>query len=216
MIRGAAEGEAEARERFAGRYESVIRAYLGARWRRTPLVREIDDAAQEVFLACFKDDGALTRADPDRAGGFRAFLYGVTRNVSRRFEERRARAERQPDSRLDLEALEAREAPLSEVFDRAWAMALIREAVRLQEERAREKGERARRRVELLDLRFGEDLPIREIARRWEVDRAWLHHEYATAREEFVRCLRDVVREHMNGEPGDVDAECSRLARYVR
>lgn len=37
LIRDAAEGVPAARDEFARRYESVIRAYLGARWRGSPL-----------------------------------------------------------------------------------------------------------------------------------------------------------------------------------
>ena len=92
VIRGAAEGRSEAREEFARRYLPVVRAYLGARWRGLPLMQEIDDAAQEVFLDCFKEEGVLDRADSDRPGGFRAFFYGVVRNMARRVEERRGRS----------------------------------------------------------------------------------------------------------------------------
>ena len=62
IIRGAAEGRAPDRAEFARRYASVIRSDLGARWRKGPLLDEIDDAAQEVFLECFRPDGPLARA----------------------------------------------------------------------------------------------------------------------------------------------------------
>jgi RNA polymerase sigma-70 factor (ECF subfamily) len=216
VIRDAADGDAAAREEFARRYEVVIRAYLGARWRHSPLLREMDDAVQEVFLACFEEGGALARVEPDRPGGFRGFLYGVTRNMARRMEAKRVRDEKQPSGRVEMDEVEAREEPLSRVFDRAWANSLILQAVRLHAERARERDGAALRRVELLRLRFGEDLPIREIARQWEADPAWLHHEYAKARTEFADALREVVREHHEGSTRDVEAECSRLAQYLR
>ncbi|MBD3161132.1 MAG: sigma-70 family RNA polymerase sigma factor, partial [Candidatus Latescibacteria bacterium] len=123
VIRDAAEGDAGAREEFVRRYEPILRAYLGARWRHSPLVREIDDAVQEVFLACFGEGGALGRADEERPGGFRAFLYGVTMNVARRAEEKRARKSRPPAGDAELGAVVAREEPLSRVFDRAYARA---------------------------------------------------------------------------------------------
>jgi RNA polymerase sigma-70 factor (ECF subfamily) len=216
VVRRAAEGDAEAREEFARRYSPVIRAYLGARWRHSPLLRDLDDAAQEVFLACFRDQGALTRAAPGRPGGFRAFLYGVVRNVARRAEEKRARRALQPDSGLDLDDVEAREAPLSRVFDRAWANTLIRQAADLHARRARERGEEALRRVELLRLRFGEDLPIREIARLWDADPANLHHEYAKARAEYGAALREVLKEHHDGALRDFDSECARIVEHLR
>ena len=53
IIRGAAEGKPLDRAEFARRYAAIVRAYLGARWRHSPLLREIDDAAQEVFVTCF-------------------------------------------------------------------------------------------------------------------------------------------------------------------
>jgi RNA polymerase sigma-70 factor (ECF subfamily) len=216
LIRDAAEGQTDAREEFARRYESVIRAYLGARWRQTPLLDEIDDAAQETFLACFKKDGALVRVDPDRAGSFRAYLYGVVRNVARRAEEKRAHAEQQPDSGLDLGELESREEPLSSVFDRAWAKAILRQALRLQSNRARGRGDDAVRRVELLRLRFREGLPIREIAALWGEDATRLHREFARARREFRAALRLVVKDHSPAEHADLDAECARLAGLLR
>ncbi|MBK8268830.1 MAG: hypothetical protein IPK83_11220 [Planctomycetes bacterium] len=35
---------------------------------------DLDDAVQDVFLECFRPDGALDRLDVHRPGGFRAFL----------------------------------------------------------------------------------------------------------------------------------------------
>ena len=214
IIRGAAAGDAADRDAFVRRYAPIIRAYLGARWRRTPLSGEVDDAAQETFLECFKDGGALERVDPDRGTGFRRFLYGVVRNVARRRERSRARRrERQPDSGLPLEAFEAEEEPLSQVFDRAWGRAVVREAAGLQLQRAHAKGERALRRHRLLELRYGEGLPLRTIARRWQVESGFLHGQFRQAREEFRRALYDTVRSMGGGDPRSVDAECRRLMR---
>ena len=147
MIRGAAAGEARDREDFARRYGPVVRAYLGARWRGQPLFDYVDDAAQEVFLECFKAGGALDKADSTRPGGFRAFLFGIARNVAARQERRRARQrEQQPPTAFDLEASD--EGPAT-AFDRAWARAMMREAVALHRERAQKDGESAVRRWEL-------------------------------------------------------------------
>ena len=146
LIAGAAEGRESDRAEFARHYAPVIRSYLRARWRHFPLAADVDDAAQEVFLDCFKDGGALTRADPERS--FRAFLYGVTRNVARRMEERWAgKREREHVAGGELlEDLAAREEPLSQVFDRAWALGMMAQAAELQGERARAKGGDAERR----------------------------------------------------------------------
>jgi RNA polymerase sigma-70 factor (ECF subfamily) len=50
-----------------------------------------------------------------------------------------------------------------------------------------------------LQLRFKEGLPIREIAQRWHVEAAWLHHEYAAARKEFRDALQRVLAFHLPG-----------------
>jgi RNA polymerase sigma-70 factor (ECF subfamily) len=100
------------------------------------------------------------------------------------------------------------------VFDRAWAQALMRDAAELQLERARAKGPEAVRRHRLLALRYGENLPIREIAKRWEVDADLLHREYPKAREEFKRALMDVVRDLQGGGPEAVGEECARLLEH--
>lgn len=208
IIRAAARGEAAARETFAHTYLPPVRAYLAHRWRGTSRATDVDDAVQEVFLDFMKPRGALDRAE-ERPGGFRAFLYGVARTVALRFESRGERAEPVPPG--DLDQRPGGEDGLSTIFDREWALSIMRAAGRRQEEVARAAGPDALRRVELLGLRFQDGLPIREIAGRWGVDAAWLHHQYATAREEFRRALREVVREHHGGSPGETEAECGRL-----
>ena len=215
VIHRAAEGNEGARAEFVRRYTDVIRAYLGARWRQTPLAHEIDDAAQLVFLDCFKEDGALTRLDREKGPGFRAFLYGVVRNVARNLERKRGRRrERQPGSDIDLEVLASKDESLAKVFDRAWAATLLRDAAALQLERAREGGPEAIRRHRLLELRYGDGLPIREIAARWGVEADLLHRAYPRARDEFRRALLDVVREMQGGGPEGVEGECARLLAH--
>lgn len=203
LIRDAASGDRFARDRFARVYSPVVRAYLAARWQGLPL--DADDAAQDVFVECFKADGVLAAADAERPGGFRAFLLGVARNVARRHEARP-----RPASPANPDRLPADDESVSRAFDRAWATALLREAARGQAEAA--ATDAARRRVELLRLRFHDGLPVRDIARRWGVDPAKLHHEYATAREEFRSALRQVVAyHHPGGTPGDIDRACAEL-----
>ena len=53
---------------------------------------DLDDAVQEVFVECFRQGGVLEAAVDGRVPSFRAFLYGVVRNVARRFESRTAPA----------------------------------------------------------------------------------------------------------------------------
>lgn len=212
LIRDAARGEAAARATFARAYEPVVRAYLGARWRGTPFVDEIDDAVQEVFVDCFKDDGALERADPARGPSFRAFLSGVARNVALRAERAGARRRARPGAQaFDGDRMPADEEALSTVFDRAWAQAVVRQAGTLQVERARTKGDGALRRVELLRLRFEEGLPIRSIAARWGAQPTEVHRAYARARREFEAALREIVAGVHPGSKEEIRAECLRV-----
>ena len=207
VVRGAAAGREEDRSAFARLYTPVIRAYLRARWRGSPLVQEVDDAVQEFFVDCFKQDGVLDTVDVERPSAFHGFLYAVARNVARHVETRRGRRrERQPTSSVDLERFEADEERLSQAFDRAWALALVREAVSLQARRTNDDASRLR--VELLRLRFQDDLPIRDIAAKWDEDPARLHHEYARARKEFETALLDVIRFHQpeSGRPAPEEA----------
>jgi len=214
VIRDAAEGVPAARDEFARRYGAVIRTYLEARWRGGASAHDVDDAVQDVFVDCFREGGALGRADSAAPGGFRAYLHGVARNVARRADERRQR-ERARRADVDPDEIEGRERTASKLFERAWAQAMLAQASALLAERAAKEGPAAEERIELLRLRFEEDLPIREIAERRQVDAARLHHDYAKARAEFQEALRDVVREHEGGTAGDVERECARLLETI-
>ena len=216
-IHAAASGDADARALFARRYEPVVRTYLAARWHHAPVRAEADDAVQDVFFECFREEGALSRVESGRSDGFGAFFYGVMRNVARRYEasRRQARSRGVPGC-VDLDAIEADDESLSRVFDRAWASLLLQEAARLQAERAREQGVDAVRRVDLLTLRFEEGLPIREIALRWGVEADWLHHQYARARDEFKRALEEIVSDHQGSEGPALEEECHRLLQFFQ
>jgi RNA polymerase sigma-70 factor (ECF subfamily) len=216
VIEAAAAGCAAEREMFAQHYQTVVRAYLAARWCGSSLrLRDLEDAVQDVFVECFKPDGALARAQRDRPGGFRAFLYGVARNVARRRETERG-GERLAADDVDLDQFAGDETSLSRVFDRTWARSLLREAARRQEEGAKRAGEAALRRVELLRLRFHDGLPIRAIAERWGVEAATLHHEYAKARHEFKAALAEVVAFHHPGTPAEIERECVQLLDFLK
>ena len=212
MVRAAAEGIAADREDFARRYAPVIRAYLVARWKSSEHLNSLKDAEQDVFLECFKRGGVLDRVEPERAGGFRAFLYGVVRNVALRVESPGpARVERQPPSDFSLDDMEGNEEHLSRVFDRAWARSVMKEAAALQAAWAEDRGTAAVRRVELLRLRYEEELPIPEIARRWETQPDRLYPEFTRARGEFRQALREVIGFHHPDSADDVDREYERL-----
>ena len=209
VIRAAAAGSPSDRDELARRYLHTVRAYLAARWRNSPLAADLDDAAQEVFVECFRTGGALEAAGAGRVPNFRPFLYGVARNVARRFESRPGRpAGPLPDVAAD-------EVTQSHLFDRAWAQAIMAEAAALQRRRADERGPEAVRRVELLRLRFEENMPIRAIAERWGAEAARLHHAYALARREFRAALLEVVAFHHPGTAAEVEQEAADLLKAL-
>ena len=193
LVRDAARGEGAARDEFARRYEATVRAYLGARWRGSWWFHDLDDAVQDVFVECLKEGGVLERADPERRGGFRAFLYGVVRRIALRYESGRGKAR---EGRLSTEAerrVASDEDTLTRIFDEAYARSVMQEAARRQAALASQRGRDAERRVELLRLRFQDELPIRDIAARWGEDAAQVHRAYARARKEFREALLEVI-----------------------
>ncbi|MBN1419015.1 MAG: sigma-70 family RNA polymerase sigma factor [Planctomycetes bacterium] len=218
VIEQASAGSRADREEFASRYLGIVRAYLSNRWRGTDLLGDLDDAVQEVFLECFKRGGVLDRLRSRRPASFRAFLYGVSRNVARRWEKSAGRERgRHPPLEIDPERISADEATQSRVFDRAWAQTLFHQAGDLQRERARAAGEAALRRVELLELRFGDAMPIRAIAARWGLDAAAVHKEYARAREEFKSALEEVISFHHPGlSAAEIEAKCVELVGLLQ
>jgi RNA polymerase sigma-70 factor (ECF subfamily) len=217
VIRGASQGDPRARDEFARRYEPVIRAYLAARWRSSNHIRALDDAVQEVFVECFQQRGALDRLEPNRPGGFRAFLYGVVRIVALRAESARGRGKEQvPPDGYDPRQVPADDTRLSRAFDRAWARALMAEAAARHAEDAARAGEAAVGRVELLRLRFHDGLPVREIARRRGGDPDAVHREYARARQEFRAALVVVVAFHHPGTPAEVERTSAELLALLK
>jgi RNA polymerase sigma factor (sigma-70 family) len=188
LIDSARQGDARARDVFAERYLGIVRAYFAARWAASTLASEVEDGVQEVFVDCLRDQGALERIDEKRP--FRPYLYGVARNVALRFE-RRKRGDAKP---IEIDSdLDARETRLSAIFDRAFAVQMMRDATELQRQRAKDEGGLKLRRVELLELRFQRDLSLADIARQWGEDPARVHHLYADARADFRDALREVV-----------------------
>lgn len=208
LLRGAASGDTEERERFCRTYGPVIRDFLARRWKQRALSQEIEDAEQETLIECLREKGALERAVDVVERSFRGFLFGVTMNVARRFEERRARIwQREAAPRTgDSPAPEPDSDPEKD-FDRAWATGVVRRARRALEARAAEQGEASLRRCEILRMRFFEDLPIRTIASRLGQDPAKIHHEYARVRSDFREALFGVVRYESPGGEIDLDSE---------
>ena len=92
---------------------------------------------------------------------------------------------------------------------------MMRRAGQLQAELADSKGPAARKRVELLRLRFEEGLPIREIAHQWDQEATKVHHEYAQARKEFEAALRQTVSSYLSGSRSKLEDECAMLLRIL-
>lgn len=214
LIRRAAVGDAAARSQFTRSYERLIRAYLAQRWAGTALASEGDDACQEVLIECFGDCGPLQRVDADRV--FRSYLLGIVRNVALRFERQRGRRrEIAVGGESAFAAVPADDEQLSHFFDRQWAQDLVDEARRMVRALADAGDPRAKLHAELLELRFGSGLPIRDIAARWQMDPDAVHRAYAKARERFRTCLRQVVAFHVQTTEADLDAECLRIVSLL-
>jgi hypothetical protein len=216
VLRAAAGGDAGARSTFARSYAGPIRACLQHRWRGRALLLEIEDAVQEAFVESLKPGGALDSADPQR-GDFRSLLYGVVRNIARRFEERAAKANaRSSGQSVFLDDLPHQAAALSRVFDRAWARSLLREAVLHHQQESEQGGTDARRRFRVMRMRHDDGLAIREIAMALDVpDVAIIHNDYRQARRAFASHLRQVVGRHTGTEGAAVDRECRRLTELL-
>lgn len=208
LVSDAAAGKAESREVFARMYQPVIRAYLVARWRNVHLNGSVDDALQDVFVELFRCGGALEKANPEQGSEFRAYLLGVVRNIACRHEQQAWKGQLE---RFNL-ATPVDDTSCATAFDRAWARALLKEAGRVHAARAKEKGERAVRRFELLRLRFQEGLPVREIAKLWREPDDQLHRQLSSAKKEFKSALRTVVAFQRPGSSdAQIDQACSEL-----
>jgi RNA polymerase sigma-70 factor (ECF subfamily) len=216
LIESAAAGNRTARDAFAERYLPVVRAYLQARWSQRLSATELDDAVQDVFVECLKHEGVLEYQRTRRGRGFRAYLFGVVRNIALRVETSRAHKLDPPRTDpFDGAALAADGDTSSRMFDRAWAAAVMREAALKQAEHARIQGEAALRRVELLRLIFEEERSIADIAREWNAPAERLHHDYARARREFESALREVVAFHAPESDAAVERECEDLMNLL-
>lgn len=169
---------------------------------------------QEVFVRCLSTDGPLDRVERVSEQGFRGYLYGICRNVARESEQRH-RSRELPNA-AGLDELPGREARLSTAFDRAFAQQVVKEA-RDNFRIASQAGDAAaRKRFELLTLRFEENLPIREIAERWNADPARVHKDYARARREYRRALINVVAEqNPTSTAAEVEAAAKRLLSLI-
>ncbi len=125
-------GDADAQRRFGARYQRVIVGTL----RRLGVAGQEEDLAQEVFLRLFCG-GVLARATPAR-GKFRHLLLSVTRHVAH--DHFKAQARKKRGGGADVRPLGELDPPdpraeVDSVFDRAWVVNLLQQALeRLREE----------------------------------------------------------------------------------
>lgn len=213
LIRGAAHGDSVSTEELVRRYSMVIRGYLQNRWQTTPIAQHLEDACQETFFELFRDQGALQKVDTSGNRPFRSFLFGVVSNVARRIEQKYARSKTYANTEIDVQQPDAESA--SHLFDRLWAQAIVAQAVTEMRRRAAEQGGVLQLRVELLHLRFFDELPIREIAEKLGIAAAKAHKEYASARNDFRRILREVIAFHNPGNPQAAAAELKEIAAFL-
>lgn len=217
VICGAAAGDAGDRDEFAHHYLPLVRSCFATRWHGSALGQQTDDAVQEVFLECLREGGLLAKVASEPPRSFHAFLFGAIKNVALRVERRDARRDaRLPRAAVEPDAVPAADDSLSRLFDRLWALALVRRAIELHRRRAERAADpEALRRVEVLRLRFEEDLPIRAVAARWGVPAEAVHALYRKARSEYRNCLREMVAFHHPGAPESVETEYDRLLALI-
>lgn len=217
VVLGAAAGESWDRETFSRLYGPVIKSYLAARWRIAFDDPEVEDATQEVFVQIFKPAGALGRLDPERSGGFRAFLFGIVRNVALMVErsDRRRKARVQTESALVQEPIDSNAKSTEAVFDRAWVEAIAREARELMAHRQR-KRDPAADPNRLLELRYGDGVPPREIAVQLGVDVEAVYEQIRRAKEDYQKALLDVLAAHYPGaSAGELARRCQELGELL-
>ena len=105
------------------------------RWRKTPLQAEVDDAVQDTFVECMRQDGPLERAEEDR-GDFRGYLFGVVASRGLSTSKNARAAGRTTMQTRTSPRSKAATRTVSAVFDRQWAHTLMREAGDLMRVRA--------------------------------------------------------------------------------
>jgi RNA polymerase sigma factor (sigma-70 family) len=216
MILGAAARRPADQEQFALTYTPLIKAYLAARWRLPVEHEEVGDASQEVLLQCFRQHGALETVDRDRASGFRAFLYGVVRNVAAMAERKRSRHRETQAAHSGVFDQPDDDASRSHVFDRGWAEVVVREARALLQRRALVRGGSAALRARALELRYQNGLPPREIAPLLGLEVKQVYRMLEDGQVEFQEALLDVMATQVpSGSRADLEQKCAELLQLL-
>lgn len=189
----AARGDAAARAAFWAHHARQIHAWLWLRWRHGTLRSSLDDAAQEVYLECFRPGGAMAHLDPTRAHhGLAPFLRAIVRNVAQRFERARRREREHREAyatgRATTDAGVANDTAHGAVDHEQLAAALAR----LERDDPEHDGPHSLR--TFVRLHFEQGLPVRAIAHAWHELPAHVHDLRRRACRHLRACLRDVQR----------------------
>lgn len=190
----AAAGDEQARNSFWNRHVRAVRMWLWFRWSHRSLRSFVEDAAQEVFLECFRPGGALAHMDARKAQhGVVAFLRGIVRNVAHRIERTQAR---DFEHRRRLAVAAATPAPAdagaAEQIDRAWEHDRVMAALALLDQEDPPDGMRHTLR-EFLHAHFEDGLPVRKIAAAWQEKPEHVHELRRRACRRFRECLHRVA-----------------------
>lgn len=215
LIHSAADGDRSAREEFVHRYLPLVRNYLRARWRESHLYCEVDDTTQEALLQCLRPGGALSSIGRLRNRDFRAYLYGIIRNVARMTERKEQRTRGVVEAASELESDGAPDdSGLSRVFDREWSRAMICEAVALQRTRLAESSA-GQHRLELLRLRYEDEISIQKIADRVGQPMHTVARELIRAQDEFRATLVEVLEQHRGAPILEVEKDLRELFQLL-
>jgi RNA polymerase sigma factor (sigma-70 family) len=207
MIIDAGSGDHAARTAFVARYEPALRRYIAARWRLALNHEQVLDATQEVILECLKENGALSRVDRECNSGFRAFLYGVARNVSLRVEQRR---KRRALSSLTPDLVSVDERHLSAVFDSAFAQVLVSEALEILQQQGTSEGGSLK--WQLLEMNHVDGMPARAIAEARSLAVTQVYKLLHAARRDFRNALLQVLSvQHPGMNLPELEAEMRSL-----
>jgi len=210
VVHGAAAGHDEARDCFARRYAPLIRKYLASRWHLAPDHDRVVEASHEAVIQLFKPGGALTTLEPGRGSGFRAFLFGVVRNVALMLERSARRADVATAIEIDPATIEDENASLSRVFARAWFDMIAAEA---RSAMAARPGARCKAAYRCLELRYLDGVPPRDIAKRVDLDVKDVYELLRTGRNEYRSALLEVMATYYpNASEAELEQRCRELA----
>lgn len=215
VVLGAAAGNTEARDRFARRYEPVVRSYLSTRWRVPERHERVSDGVQEVMLECLRPFGALERFEPARAGDFRGFLYGVTRRTAISIERRTRRDRRVAVGDDSKEQCDRRATTLSAAFDRTWAQVLCHQGLECLRERLGKHPDRLRR-EQCLEGRFFHNKPPRVIAEEMGVPVTEVYEILKAVKADYCVALVEVLKQyHPEASRKELEDKCRELAGHL-